>query len=124
MKKINKTIGLSAKVANTEAARKRGGMQKNSARTGTFHGGIIATESPRHGEVFGYTFLSPLAATKKTNHRDAEARRVIRKSSQNGEIFQMNSQEREGRKESHRIVPAQSQQKCFGLVGKGLQPDS
>ena len=46
VKKVGKTEGLTAKIADTEAARKRGRMKENSARTGTFHGGIICAKLP------------------------------------------------------------------------------
>jgi hypothetical protein len=53
VKKIGKTVGLSTKIADTKATRKGRGVQENSTGAGTFHGGIIATETPRHGELFG-----------------------------------------------------------------------
>ena len=83
VKKIGKTVGLTAKIADTKGARKGRGVQENSTRTGTFHGGIIATEAPRHGELFVAAFRSALIATKKANHKDAEARRGFRRNSQN-----------------------------------------
>jgi len=72
VKEVGKSEGLAAKVADTEAARKRRGMQENSARTGTFHGGIIATETPRRGELFG-----DAGSGTQISQMDADALRIL-----------------------------------------------
>jgi hypothetical protein len=41
-------------------------VQENSTRTGTFHGGIIATETPRHGELFADTFPHRAGCNQKS----------------------------------------------------------